>query len=102
MGAAVAVGFGLGLVGQGVRILLGLYKTERVTADVVRWVITLLIGGVAGALAALVFPWGDQLEPGEIVAIIAAGYAGADFIEGIFKDKLPGTKSATDQASSPR
>ena len=52
-----------------------------------RWVITLLVGGVPGALAALIFPLGDEVEEGKIVAIIAAGNVGSDFIEGLFKDR---------------
>jgi len=43
---------------------------------------------VAGTLAALILPRGDEVETDEIVAIIAAGYAGSDFIEGLVKDKV--------------
>lgn len=80
--------------------MIGLYKAwPDLSFNLVRTCITLAIGGIAGALAALAFPWGEQLEAGEAVALITAGYAGADFIEGLLKDKLPGAEpnGKTDQ-----
>jgi hypothetical protein len=56
-----------------------------------QFIISLLIGGVAGALAALFLSdTGIQLNTTEFyLAVIAAGYAGTDFIEGLARTKAP-------------
>lgn len=95
----------LGLVGQGIRVIIGLKKlqeeaeSEAGSAPQTKMVydqkfdarqlwLSLLIGFIAGCLANLV------REEGEIgkevqAAMIAAGYAGTDFIEGVLKKVLP-------------
>ena len=51
-----------------------------------RLLISIFIGFVAGAIGLLIKESGDSKPPDTetIVTIIAAGYSGADFIEGIF------------------
>jgi hypothetical protein len=90
----------LGLLGQGVRIAIGLKKlnddnkmkavqnvpTEPFNAG--RLVVSLFIGFVAGAFGMLTknpaAGTGGDLSTESIVTIIAIGYSGADFIEGLF------------------
>jgi uncharacterized membrane protein YeaQ/YmgE (transglycosylase-associated protein family) len=52
--------------------------------DTKRFLISLLIGGIAGGLAAAYFS-GQELNSTIIFGLIAAGYAGTDFIEGFMK-----------------
>lgn len=90
----------LGALGQGIRIAVGLKKlneenTVRSLNDssekpfsVSRLLISVFIGFVAGALAMLI-KYASTEKPADydteiVITIIAAGYAGADFIEGIF------------------
>lgn len=94
----------LGLIGQGIRVIVGLKKLREesfpkdgLNAKVMYenqfdgrqlW-LSLFIGFVSGCLASFVrddAPVNKDVQ----LAIIAAGYAGADFIEGIFKKILPG------------
>lgn len=101
----------LGALGQGIRIVIGLKKfnddnesrklegkpPEAFNAS--RLLISMFIGFVAGALGMIVK--GSSLAKDgvysteSIVMIIAIGYSGADFIEGLFKtyiDKTNGSK----------
>lgn len=116
----------LGLVGQGLRIIVGLKKLKEEAATVAqaganaavaivaqaganapvpatptvkavyddlfdgrKLGLSLFIGFIAGCLANLAR---DNAEFGKDVqlAMVAAGYAGTDFIEGVFKKILPG------------
>src|SRR5580693_1273809 len=92
----------LGTLGQGIRIAVGLKKlNESNTASAIqntptedfstsRLMISILVGFVAGALA-LVLKGSDFIDEKSnfksdaIITIIAIGYSGADFIEGVFK-----------------
>lgn len=89
----IALGALVGALGQGARVIIGIKKlidkarsarvqmTELFMAS--RLVISLGIGAVAGAAAAIVTI--DNLAAvtlSQIMGIAAAGYAGADFIEG--------------------
>ena len=103
----------LGLIGQGIRVIVGLKKLrEEATAQTAQalpvasphatkaiyddlfdgrklW-LSLFIGFIAGCLAS--FARTDPEFTREVqLAIIAAGYSGTDFIEGIFKKLLPGS-----------
>jgi len=85
----IALGGVLGIIGQGIRVIIGLGKAEPDTLPQPgRLLYSLFIGLIAGALAMLVKttkPEGKIIIDKELIlAIIAAGYAGADFIEGIF------------------
>lgn len=94
----------LGLVGQGVRVVVGLKKLneeaksrgssfkEEFAAS--QLLVSLLIGFCAGILAMIAAIDMEQAKPETIttkiiMSIIAAGYAGTDFIEGFMRDKLP-------------
>jgi hypothetical protein len=92
-----------GAVGQCARIIVGIKKvndqasaTNQPMGDIIqlsRLVISLLIGFVAGVLAVLVMgPTADMIahiEAKTILAFAAAGYTGADFIEGIMSRYEP-------------
>jgi len=113
----------LGMLGQGVRIVVGLKKMNDGNAvraaggetpqpfDSSRLIISIFIGFVAGAVGMLVkgntiAGAGGQYSTEAIVTIIAIGYSGADFIEGIFKtyvDKFTpgGGKQAAQQSPEP-
>lgn len=106
----------LGTVGQGLRIIVGMKKLNDeanslrtklgILVDTSRILISLLIGFCAGVLAVLAtsdlssgFFSGENLKE-RLLAIIAAGYAGTDFIEGMMKKYLPGTDTATRKPDS--
>lgn len=110
----------LGMLGQGVRIAVGLKKlndsnTAKVAAgktpeifNVSRTVMSIFIGFVAGAIGMIVkgstiSPGGDYNTEG-IVTIIAIGYSGADFIEGVFNtyiNRFAQPKSSSTADNSP-
>ena len=102
----------MGAMGQGARVVIGLKKlNDEVGAqasaalatgdtppktsdsiDVSRLLVSLLIGFIAGALAALTLNLpvsGADTKP--LFAFMAAGYAGTDFIEGIMSGYMPST-----------
>jgi hypothetical protein len=88
----------LGILGQGIRIAVGLKKfnedntmaavkgqaTEPFSAS--RLMVSIFIGFAAGAMGMLVNPVaGDKTYNTQgIITIIAIGYSGSDFIEGFF------------------
>lgn len=80
---AIALGAVFGAAGQAIRGLLGIKKAMDSATfapfvfNAQYFTVTLLIGAVAGVLTSLV-----TLNP---IALIAAGYAGADAIEGLTK-----------------
>jgi hypothetical protein len=93
-----------GALGQGARTIVGLKKlsdaasaanvetSELIVASKI--FVSLAIGFVAGALAAIGLV--DNLKdiPGEqIFALVAAGYGGTDIIEGLIS-RVPGTSQA--------
>lgn len=94
----------LGTIGQGIRIVVGLKKLDdkrnsgnpvKETFTLNRFLISLFIGFTAGAIALLIkSPKGD-LSNDLIFGIIAAGYSGADFIEGIFNTYFKNTTNTT-------
>ncbi len=95
----------LGCIGQCLRVLVGLKKLSdaskeknlrlKTTLDFKRMIISLLIGFLAGGLALSVLGGFDYTffngpnARQNIFAIIAAGYAGTDFIEGLMKSLHP-------------
>ena len=95
----------LGALGQGLRVIVGLVKlnseakdkktTISSLIDTSRLLLSLLIGFCAGALAMIGmttfkadFLTGDKVKE-VLMGIIAAGYAGTDFIEGFMRKSLP-------------
>ena len=106
---ALMLGGLMGLFGQGIRSVVGLKtmvdQANAAGADqqdmfrAARFLVSLLIGFLAGIAATIVV--GIQklidLKPDDIqllLGIAAAGYAGADFIEGFMSQYLPGGKVA--------
>lgn len=107
---ALAVAGLMGMVGQGARTVVGLKKLYDANAMQLpgqqdafmasRLVISLMIGLIAGVLAAIAL--GIENLAGEggvtvqtLLGLAAAGYAGADFVEGfIAKTPLPGAPAA--------
>jgi hypothetical protein len=97
----VLLGIILGAVGQGARTIVGLKKLNDYTDDAtpmsalidwLRLLISFGIGGVAGAFAAITLITDiAKVPPEQLFAIAAAGYAGADFIEG-FITRISGTQ----------
>jgi hypothetical protein len=107
----------LGMLGQGIRIIVGIKKIQEQNAVAAlslaaptelqnsRIIYSLFIGFVAGALGLLVEKNPESLFKMEnnemIVMLIAIGYAGADFIEGIFKKYMPQTTTNNPNGSNP-
>jgi len=101
-----------GVIGQAIRVVPGLKKmNEEAQAMGVaarrmfsgsRLGISLAIGALAGVLAA----WGLGIDPNAgirselILGLLGAGYAGADFVEGFIKSKLPSSESAVQAANA--
>ena len=92
---ALLLGGILGMIGQGIRMVMGLKKANdeasakgerlRSELDGSRLMLSLLIGFIAGALAVIGLTGSTKLASLDkelIVTIIGAGYAGTDFIEG--------------------
>lgn len=92
----IAMGGILGLLGQSIRVLIGLRKTVQIAAakestlskeiDFRRLLIGLFMGVVIGCLSLLLIQQApdEPLIGNNIVAIIAIGYAGTDATEGLF------------------
>jgi hypothetical protein len=101
----LAVGLILGAIGQGARTIVGFKKYNddddpAALFDGVRLLISFGIGGVAGVLAAItVLPETGDITRTQLFGIAAAGYTGADFIEG-FITRLSGGKSSSSANSS--
>jgi hypothetical protein len=103
----LGLGFLLGMAGQVVRAVAGLRKhsgtppssgagaelTPREAFNGTQFAVSLLLGGVAGMLAVVVL-WDkmNNLNKDTALGLLAAGYAGSDFLEGVIKwmPKPPG------------
>jgi len=101
-----------GVIGQAIRVVPGLKKMNEEAQAVgvaarrmfsgSRLGISLAIGALAGVLAA----WGLGIDPNAgirselILGLLGAGYAGADFVEGFIKSKLPSSESAVQAANA--
>jgi hypothetical protein len=80
----ITLGLGaiLGLLGQGIRTIIGLYKNQ-LAIDWNRLIISLGLGAIAGSLMSLSLTIDlNNIINAQVLALIASGYAGADFIEG--------------------
>jgi len=93
-----------GALGQGARAIIGLKKANDAassadvsTRDMIqasRLLLSIAIGFIAGALAAIaIIDDLSQVTAEQIFALTAAGYAGADFIEGLIS-RVSGTRDA--------
>lgn len=98
IGLAALVGAG----GQSARVIVGIKKLNDAasvadggadTGSLVvasKLFISLLIGAVAGAIAALAtMDPGAKFTAQQLAGLAAAGYAGADFIEGFMQRAMP-------------
>ena len=98
----IVLGVLLGAVGQGARAVIGIKKAADEAAadgktrvdewfDVKRFLFSLIIGAIAGCLAAILLleaPVNQEL----MLGLVAAGYAGTDFIEGLISKYTPAAK----------
>lgn len=106
----ITMGGILGLLGQSIRVLIGLRKTVQIAAtkestlskeiDFRKLLVGLFIGLVMGCLSLLLIQQvpDEPLIGNNIVAIIAIGYAGTDAVEGLFK-VYPPPKTRQEQNS---
>ena len=96
-----------GLIGQLIRTALGLRKLHRENPgglrssfDTLQLAISLLLGVLAGVASAIgmlnipgsedmiAFQNGGKISTTLIISIVAAGYAGGDFLEGVVKSQF--------------
>ena len=107
----VVAGGLLGMLGQGIRIAVGLKKLndsnvakpeqDKEPFSASRLVVSIFIGFVAGALGIIVKGGKvDDYSTEMILAIIATGYSGADFIEGVFNTSIPKPTPAAQAAKN--
>lgn len=94
-----------GAIGQAVRVTVGLKKVNDQSRDTGKtfkellvpsaMVTSLMIGFVAGGLAAisLDLTLNTEYTSQVVLALLASGYSGADFIEGLMSRYLPGRDS---------
>lgn len=95
----ILLGGVMGMIGQGIRTVVGLKKLQdsisqtgqsfRDSFETNRLTVSLLIGFIAGALAAITLVRGDTVQVELLMGLLAAGYAGTDFIEGFARKYLP-------------
>jgi hypothetical protein len=101
--ALLALGGLAGMIGQGVRVIAGMKKIHDQVQQqnkkfgelfqLSQLLLSLLIGFIAGAVATLALNPGQSavsIDRQSILTLLAAGYAGTDFIEAIIKKYVPG------------
>lgn len=100
----------MGAVGQGARVVVGVKKLQDAASastatlgsliDPSRMVISLAIGAIAGVLAAVSVSIDmARIGPSELLGFAAAGYAGADFIEGLISRVAPAPGAPAGEAA---
>ena len=95
----IGLGAICGAVGQVLRMVIGLSKAQAAVAaggavpiDHRKIVVSLVIGAAAGAVAGLMTVSDEaKITMNQVLGLLAAGYAGADFIEGAMKKFVPST-----------
>ncbi len=104
----LGLGVAFGLIGQGARVIIGLKKVNDTASapgsnatvkDLIepsRLLISLMIGAIAGALAAATtnIDLSQKIPVSLLMGLAAAGYAGSDFIEGLMSRFKPKTDDA--------
>lgn len=101
-----------GALGQSARVLVGFKKLDDQAAlegkdrtqlmSTSRLVVSIGIGFTAGALAALFAkPNPASINLDQLLAFAAAGYAGADFIEGVMTRVVPSAPAAAGTVGYP-
>jgi predicted chitinase len=90
----------VGMVGQGIRAVVGLRKAgylqieagdSKQNFSASYLMVTLMIGFIAGSLSGLIMgldTFAGKLPSESLMALVAAGYAGVDFIEGSFNSRI--------------
>jgi predicted chitinase len=105
----------LGVLGQGVRAIVGLKNagalnsttpSEQAEFSLAYLALSLMIGFIAGILAGIALNLQDiiTVDPGNwklMLGIAGSGYIGADFIENTMSVVIPGTKRASAKAPPP-
>lgn len=111
----ILLGVVMGVIGQGLRAAMGINKASLAAQaagmrdeDVIhpwRTVMSLVLGGIAGALAAITTASEGPISTEMLLGFLAAGYAGSDFIEGVvtrFRPPLgPSTRPASPDVTAP-
>jgi len=96
----VVLGCILGAVGQGIRVVVGIKKElDEAKSSGKTWkewfemrellesfIIAFAVGGIAGVIGIIGF-LGTEITKESMIALMAIGYAGTDFIEGFMKTK---------------
>lgn len=89
-----------GMVGQGIRAVVGLRKAgylqieagdSKQNFSASYLMVTLMIGFIAGSLSGLTMgldTFAGKFHTESLMAVVAAGYAGVDFIEGSFNSRI--------------
>lgn len=89
-----------GMVGQGIRAVVGLRKAgylqieagdSKQNFSASYLMVTLMIGFIAGSLSGLTMgldTFAGKFSSESLMAVVAAGYAGVDFIEGSFNSRI--------------
>lgn len=89
-----------GMVGQGIRAVVGLRKAgylqieagdSKQNFSASYLMVTLMIGFIAGSLSGLTLgldTFAGKFPSESLMAVVAAGYAGVDFIEGSFNSRI--------------
>jgi Domain of unknown function (DUF1906) len=102
----------LGLLGQGIRAVVGLRNagalnmttpTDQSVFSAAYLLVSLMIGFIAGVLAGIALKFQDftkldQSSWQQLLGIIASGYVGADFVENTMNLVIPGAQSAQKRA----
>ncbi|HVP07573.1 MAG TPA: hypothetical protein VMS71_06990 [Candidatus Acidoferrum sp.] len=105
----------LGMLGQGIRVIVGLKKVNDQASQARRafgelfetssLLVSLLIGFVAGSLAVIGISSGDTgVKPDKqmVLTLLGAGYAGADFVEGFVKKYMPSEAGKVQSTETPQ
>ncbi len=107
----ILLGMFLGMTGQMIRVIIGVKKVQEKAVsegkefkdafDMKRLVISMLIGATAGVLGVVSLYWGEQEITKEMaLGLIAIGYSGTDFIEGLFRTKIQSMRRKESTPSS--
>lgn len=100
----ISLGVVAGLLGQAAQVVVGLKKANEVADtrgenfvfQASKFWISMSLGAIAGALAAVsTVPSDMNLSTQLLLGIVAAGYAGSDFIEGVLSKAIPQPTAST-------
>jgi hypothetical protein len=108
----VALSALMGIAGQGIRVFVGLMKVRDEAAalghkfikavEPTRLTISLLIGAVAGVAAAIVVAPVSPVSRAALLGLGAAGYSGADLVEGLMARYLSNWTRPPSRFGAPR